>query len=235
MNMGPEEAKSFGDAFLPLVKDSPHRWALFPTYVTLHQAISSFQGSSIQVGAQNSYFEPKGAFTGEISSQLLKEVGCTLALVGHSERRQYFGETDESCAKKVAALQALSLEPMLCIGETKQERENNQTKQVLEKQLKAGLQTADLSKPLSIAYEPVWAIGTGLVATPEMVAEAHKTIRIVLNDLKGSFCPLPILYGGSVKPENCKDLSSIDDVDGFLVGGASLDPKSFAKIGEMSV
>jgi triosephosphate isomerase (TIM) len=186
-------------------------------------------------GAQNCYFENKGAFTGETSPEVAKELGCTYVLVGHSERRQIFGETDELLAKKVAVVQRLGMTPMLCIGELLEQRESGQTYSIVRNQLQKGLASVDFEKPLTVAYEPVWAIGTGKVATPAQVKETQGQIRSILYELGGkAHEETPILYGGSVKPDNAEELARLKDVDGFLVGGASLDPDTFGKIMNVS-
>ncbi|MBU6376009.1 MAG: triose-phosphate isomerase [Bdellovibrionales bacterium] len=204
----------------------------------------------LQVGAQNAHFEASGAFTGELSGPLLKEIGVNLALVGHSERRQYFGETDESAGKRTASLLSQGFEVILCVGENRSERKTGRTKAVLSKQLTEAFQAAqswmtsrglELTPThwarLAIAYEPVWAIGTGLTASPEQAQDAHLFIRTWLEkSAKTAGFPLPpaqttaILYGGSVTPDNFSGLLACPDVDGGLVGGASLKPESFLKL-----
>jgi triosephosphate isomerase len=212
----------------------------------------------LQVGAQNAHFETSGAFTGEISGALLREIGISLALVGHSERRQYFGETDESAGRRMASLLQLGLEVIFCIGETRAEREAGQTEAVLDRQLRAAFRAAEAWTKakggtitpshwarLTLAYEPVWAIGTGLTATPDQAQEAHHFIRQWLRDQShegsgttqehGNLAVPPaettaILYGGSVTPENFAGLLACADVDGGLVGGASLKAESFLKL-----
>lgn len=188
---------------------------------------------SISTGVQNIYWEEKGAFTGELSAQMVKESGAKYVLVGHSERRHVFGETDEECAKKCAAAEAHGLLPMLCVGEKLEEREAGITKDVVLRQLKAGLSMLkDPSTSITaIAYEPVWAIGTGKNATPEDAAEIHQVIRQWLKENFGAHGEqVSILYGGSVKPENARELLDAKDVDGLLVGGASLDVSSWLSI-----
>lgn len=201
----------------------------FPQTVSLEAAATALAHSKISWGAQNSYFEAKGAFTGEISAQAVKDMGGKYILLGHSERRTLFHETDELIAKKLKLVQSLDLIPMLCIGETLAEREAGKTKSILEKQLKGSLALVDKKKHLMVAYEPVWAIGTGKVASIAQVKEAHEDVRNILNEL-GFSNKTPILYGGSVKPDNAKELISIPSVDGFLVGGASLEVESFLTI-----
>jgi triosephosphate isomerase (TIM) len=187
--------------------------------------------SYFQWGGQNCHYEKSGAFTGENSAETLKKLGAGWVLVGHSERRTLFGETDEVIAKKVKTAQDFDLTPMLCLGETLAERDAKKTNAVIERQLNEGLKLANPEKPVAIAYEPVWAIGTGRVATPDQVVEAHKVLRQVLRKLWPKQADLtPILYGGSVTAQNCAELAAIEDVDGFLVGGASLTPESFSAI-----
>lgn len=236
MNMGPKEADSFLSQFLTLVDPNAHQdWVLFPPYVTLPSVASKLKNNFIKLGAQNCHFESKGAFTGEISLNMLKEVGCHYVLVGHSERRQLFGETDLTCAQKIKSIEEASLIPMLCVGETQSERDEKKTNEVLKKQVVEGLKHWTKSSTLTLAYEPVWAIGTGKVATPPMVEEAHAVIRRLLSELSSPSLAgeIRILYGGSVKPDNKAELALLPNVDGFLVGGASLEPKSFAQIGQL--
>lgn len=234
MHHGPREAAAFLAEFLPLISPDVHReWILFPPAVSLATLQKHLNQSFVSYGAQNCYFESKGAFTGETSPPMLKELGCRYALVGHSERRQYFGETDESCAKKVKALCESEIIPLLCVGETQKQRDEGQTQKILEKQINEGLKHWNSSFPLVVAYEPVWAIGTGKVATPPMAEEAHVYVRRILALLCGAqrAAQVQILYGGSVKPENSRELAALPNIDGFLVGGASLVPKTFAQIG----
>jgi len=207
---------------------------VFPPYTSLDIVIKSAGNSNISVGAQNLYFEEKGAFTGEVSPAMVKDVGCSHVLIGHSERRQYFGEADQTVNKKIFAALKAGLLPIVCIGETLEERESNKTFDVIGKQIKEGL--AGLSKDqmlkLVIAYEPVWAIGTGKTATPDQAQEVHAFIRKELGKMfdKDVADKTRILYGGSVKPENVKDLMAQKDIDGGLVGGASLKADSFTKL-----
>jgi triosephosphate isomerase (TIM) len=242
MHMGPKEARAFLDEFTKIVSPSGSaQWVLFPPSITIPSLADALKGSFIKYGAQNVHWESKGAFTGEISPGMLKELGCTYALVGHSERRQLFGETDEMCAKKIKALSDAGVIPMYCVGETQKERDGGMTNDVLKRQLNEGLKTWDPSSPLVIAYEPVWAIGTGKVATPPMAEEAHVEIRRILKDFIARTgtgnamrsAELQILYGGSVKPDNSRELIAFPNIDGFLVGGASLVAKSFAEIGRL--
>lgn len=231
----PAEAKAFVEAFLPLVVDHDRdEIALFPSPVLLPGVIEAAKGSNVAVGAQNIYFAEEGAFTGETSVLQLKGAGGTHTLIGHSERRQYFGETDEIVNKKLHTALKHGIVPIVCIGEVLEEREAGKTADVLKTQIEGAFAriTSEAAAPIVIAYEPVWAIGTGKTATPEMAAEAHSIIRTEVNDLLGAkiAAGMRILYGGSVKPENATALISQDEIDGALVGGASLKPESFAAI-----
>lgn len=205
-----------------------------PPYTALGSAINALKGSNIAVGAQNLYFEEKGAFTGEIAPNMVKDIGCSHVIIGHSERRQFFGETDQSVNKKIFAALKVELTPIVCVGESLAERESNRTFKVIEKQIKdglAGLTNEQMIKCV-IAYEPVWAIGTGKTATPEQAEEVHVFIRKEIEKLFGKDVAdsIRILYGGSVKPDNIKELMSKGNIDGALVGGASLKADSFASI-----
>ncbi len=198
----------------------------FPSAMSVEAALESTKGSGIGIGIQNTHPKAEGAFTGENSSAAAKAMGCTFVLIGHSERRSLFHE-NEVLAEKVQFVQSLGLKAMFCVGETLSQREQNQTEKVLAEQLETGLAKAN-SENLIIAYEPVWAIGTGKTASAEQAEDAHKFISQWLE--KKNFKNLPILYGGSVKPENAAELISQNHISGFLVGGASLDPESFKKI-----
>lgn len=205
-----------------------------PPFTSIVAVALALRGSGIGLAGQNVHFESEGAFTGEVSASMLKDAGCTHVIVGHSERRQYFGETDEGVARKTAATLAQDLTPIVCVGETLAEREGNRTVEVVERQVDralTGLSSAALSRTL-VAYEPVWAIGTGKVATPEQAQEVHAFIRgrVAASHGAQTAAGLRILYGGSVKPENIGSLMSQEDVDGALVGGASLTSDSFLKI-----
>ena len=209
-----------------------------PTAPALHAVAAALDGSAIGVAAQNMHWEREGAFTGEVSAWMVREAGAGWVIIGHSERRTLFGETDESVNRKVHAALTATLIPIVCIGETLQEREANQTLQVLDRQIKAGLDgvTGGALAAMVVAYEPVWAIGTGRTATPEQAQDAHAHIRARLTQWFGpdaaSRCR--VLYGGSVKADNTAALMAKPDVDGALVGGASLDADSFVKIIERS-
>ncbi len=205
-----------------------------PTYTALAPVADKLEDSPLIIGAQNLFWEKEGAYTGEISAEMIVSAGCKCVIIGHSERRQYFNETDETVNKKLKAAISARLIPVMCVGETEAEREAEKTFSVLDKQVKKGLEglpSEDL-KSLIIAYEPVWAIGTGKTATSEQAQEVHKYLR---NQLESIFDTafansIRILYGGSVKPDNVAELMAMEDIDGALVGGASLDPETFNKI-----
>ena len=206
---------------------------LCPTFTALYAVSNEVKGSNINIGAQNLFWEAKGAFTGEISPAMVKDAGCSYVLVGHSERRQYFGETNETVNKKTKAALANGLVPAVCIGETLKEREDGVTFKVIEKQIKEGLTglAPEQSALVVIAYEPVWAIGTGKTATPDQAQEVHAFIRKVYAQMyKDAVDTVRILYGGSVNPDNVSDLMNKPDIDGGLVGGASLEAESFIKL-----
>ncbi len=226
------ETRAFIYAFKQSLTDAADREVvLCVPYTDLWAAAEALKGTAIALGAQNVHWETQGAFTGEISVGMLKEIGCHYAIVGHSERRQYFGETDTTVHKRTLAALAGGITPIACIGETLKEREESQTYSVLERQIKEGLKALSNPKGIVIAYEPVWAIGTGKTATPAMAQEAHAFIRKQFEKLYGDAAQsLRILYGGSVKPDNMAQLLAQPDIDGALVGGASLEADSFAKI-----
>ena len=235
MYKNPSQTKDFFHSFLPLVSDhNRDEIVVCPPFIDLHAAIESVKGSKIAVGAQNVYWKDEGAFTGEVSSPMLAAIGCTHVIIGHSERRQYFGETDDTVNLKLKAALEHALTPIVCVGEVLEEREAGLTEDVLRRQCMRAFSSISAKKAakLVVAYEPVWAIGTGKTATPEMASDAHVLIRgeaaKAFGDEFGA--SLRILYGGSVKPENAKALMSQEEIDGALVGGASLDAKSFAAI-----
>lgn len=205
-----------------------------PPFTALEAAARTLHGSPIRLSAQNLHAETHGAFTGEVSGPMLKAVGCQYVIIGHSERRQYYGETDEQIAQKVKAAQRDGLKPIICVGETLAERERGDMFTVISRQIRAGLagQTAQAIATLVLAYEPIWAIGTGKTASPEQAQEVHATIRQTLDELAGqsSAAAVRIVYGGSVKPDNVDGLLAQPDIDGVLVGGASLQADSFARI-----
>ncbi len=218
MYKGPAETAAFCTALRELDLDDAVDVVVCPPFVSLAIAVQLLAGTEIAVAAQNVHWEAEGAFTGEISAAMLRELGVYGAIVGHSERRQHFGETDETVARRAHAALAAGLFVIACVGETEPEREAGQTEDVLRRQVSV----LERDENLVVAYEPVWAIGTGKTATPEMAQEAHAFVKSLLD--------APVLYGGSVKPENARDLLAQPDVDGALVGGASLDVESFAAI-----
>ena len=231
----PAEAQAFVDAFLPLVAGHMRDdIALFPSPVLLPTVVEAARGSNVAVGAQNIHFAEEGAYTGETSIGQLMAVGGTLTLIGHSERRQYFAETDEIVNKKLHTALKHGVIPIVCVGEVLEERECGQTELVCRTQIRAALAGVShhAAAPIVIAYEPVWAIGTGKTATPEIAAEAHQIIRDEVAKVLGEHVAssIRILYGGSVKPDNATALMSQPEIDGALVGGASLKPESFTSI-----
>jgi triosephosphate isomerase len=217
---GPAEAAEFCRALKARLGEPPVAAAVFPPFVSLAAAVEALADSSIAVGAQNVHWAETGAFTGEVSAAMLREVGAYSAIVGHSERRQYFGETDETVARRAEAALAAGLDVIACVGELEAEREAGETEAVLRRQVSVLPQ----DERLVVAYEPVWAIGTGRTATPELAQEAHAFIKNLLD--------VPVLYGGSVKADNAAELLAQPAVDGALVGGASLEVESFAAICE---
>ena len=231
----PDQTRAFFRDFLPLVSGHERdEIAVCPPFVDLPAAVESAQGSNVAIGAQNMYREKEGAFTGEISPGMLLAVGCTHVIIGHSERRQFFAETDDMVNLKLKAALEAGLTPIVCVGEVLEEREAGLTEDVLRRQCLRAFHAISGKKAgkLVIAYEPVWAIGTGKTATPQLASEAHQLIRSEAGKALGEelAANLRILYGGSVKPENAGALMSEQEIDGALVGGASLDPKSFAAI-----
>ena len=231
----PEQTAAFFREFLPLVAGHTRdEIVVCPPYVDLHTAVAAAGGSNVAVGAQNMHWEKEGAFTGEISAGMLTNLAVTHVIIGHSERRQYFNETDDTVNRKLEVALENGLTPIVCVGEVLEEREAGLTEDVLRRQcLRAfnGISTRKAAK-LVVAYEPVWAIGTGKTATPQMAADAHMVIRHEAGEAFGDeFAQnLRILYGGSVKADNASVLMGESEIDGALVGGASLDPVSFSKI-----
>lgn len=229
------EAKAFAEEFSKLYKDTDVRVAICAPFTQLVALKEAFAGTNVKLGAQNVHFEDEGAFTGEISVKMLKEIGVDYCIIGHSERREYFAETDETVNLKLKKLFSSSeIIPILCVGENLSEREAGNAFDVVEGQLKAdleGIDKADVSK-LVIAYEPIWAIGTGKTATPEQAGEMCAHIRNIVEKLNDEdTCDSVIIqYGGSVKPENASEIMNMDEIDGALVGGASLDASKFIKI-----
>lgn len=228
MNHGIKETEEFFKNYKP---SSDHTIVIFPPYIALAKAVECTKNTEIEIGAQSSHGSPRGAFTGEISGPMLKEIGVNWVLLGHSERRQFFGEKNASVKARAEGLLKQGFYLMICIGENKTEREEGKTSAVLEKQIQESLSAEILdSGNVCIAYEPVWAIGTGLNATPAQAEEAHQMIRAHLKKHFGLGEKISILYGGSVTPENSKDLMACSNVDGLLVGGSSLDPNKFGAI-----
>lgn len=229
------ETKAFFAAFLPVIGDATHcDVVIAPPYSSIAAAVEATKGSRVAIAGQNSHWQKEGAFTGEVSGPMLVEAGCTHVIVGHSERRQYCGETDDIVAQKSRAALAVGLTPIICLGEIFTERETGKTAEVLSQQFIGGpgaLTHEEFSRIL-LAYEPVWAIGTGRTATPEIAAAAHRFLRQCVRDQFSAEAAtsVRILYGGSVKPENVQGLMAQAELDGALVGGASLDAKSFATI-----
>ena len=229
------ETRAFIEKFKPLVERASHcEIVLCPPFTSLAAAAEAARGSNLAVGAQDMHWEKKGAFTGEGTAAMLLEAGCRYVILGHSERRELFHETDELVSRKLAAALEAGLTPIVCVGEKLEEREAAATEQVLARQFAgacSALTAAQFSR-IIIAYEPVWAIGTGRTATPEMAAETHRVLRRLAEERFGTQAAqeLRILYGGSVKPDNIKGLMAQQEIDGALVGGASLEPDSFAAI-----
>ena len=231
----PDQAKDFFHNFLPLVHGHDRdEIVVCPTYLALDVAVHAAKGSNVAVGAQNLNWQNEGAYTGEICASMLVAVGVTHVVIGHSERRQYFGETDDTVNLKLKAALEAGLIPIVCVGEVLQEREANLTDDVLRRQCTRAFHKISAKKAhhMVVAYEPVWAIGTGKTATPEIAADAHAIIRgETARSFGDDFAEnLRILYGGSVKPDNANALMTTEGIDGALVGGASLNPKSFAAI-----
>lgn len=230
-----QEAVAFVKELRAMVKDIHDvEVVVAPPFTALHSAVEAAHGSTVGIAGQNLHWEREGAFTGEVSAGMLKAAGAEYVIVGHSERRRLFGDTDQTVNRKLIAALGAQLTPIVCIGETLEERDASQTLDVLDRQIKQGLDgvTGDQIASLVIAYEPVWAIGTGRNATPAQAGEAHAHIRARLRQWFGGNAAdqCHILYGGSVKPDNIRELASIEDVDGALVGGASLEVKSFFEI-----
>lgn len=233
MNKSPVDVEMFMKNFPTLVKDSDAEVVLCVPYVDLKTAIDLASGTNVKIGAQNMHYEEKGAFTGEISPKMLKDIGVEYVIVGHSERREYYNETDESVNRKLKAAFQYGLKPILCVGETLSQREEGITKNFVTTQVEKALEglTNEQVSSMIIAYEPIWAIGTGKTASKEDANEVCGWIREKVRELYGDVANAIIIqYGGSVKSSNAKDLFGMSDIDGGLVGGASLDPEEFAKI-----
>jgi triosephosphate isomerase (TIM) len=234
MNKTVAEAAEFVDALLPRIAATRCDVVICPSFLALNEVVERRRGTAVRVAAQNMHEEESGAFTGEVSAPMLVELDVEAVILGHSERRRYFGETDAALARKVPAALVADLEPILCVGESEAARDAGETEEVLERQLQAGLAGVESThlERVVVAYEPIWAIGSGRTATPEIAQEACAFIRDVLRARGASADAVRILYGGSVKAANAAELLSKPDVDGALVGGAGLDPAEFAGIVE---
>ncbi len=234
MNMLPNEAIEYIQAFEPMVKNSKAEIILCVPYTDLFYCLLNAQGTNIKIGAQNMHFAETGAYTGEVSGKMLKAIGVEYVIIGHSERRQYYGETDESVNKKIKAAFEYELKPIVCVGETLEEREAGKTEEIITTQTKLALDglSKEQVKNTIIAYEPIWAIGTGKTATSEDANNSIKAIREEIKRIYGEEVSSEVIiqYGGSVKSSNAKELFSTSDIDGGLVGGASLKPEEFSKI-----
>ena len=234
MNMLPNEAIEFIEAFSPLVKDTKNEVILCVPFTDLFYCLMNAQGTNIKIGAQNMHFEDSGAYTGEVSGKMLKSIGVEYVIIGHSERREYFNETDETVNKKIKKAFEVGLKPIVCVGEKLEQREEGIAEEIVTGQIKLDLEglTNEQVKNTIIAYEPIWAIGTGKTATSEDANNMIKTIRKQIADLFGNDIAEEVIiqYGGSVKSSNAKELFTTTDIDGGLVGGASLKPEEFSKI-----
>ena len=234
MNKLPNEAIDFIDRLTPLVKNTENEVIVCVPYTDLFYALLTAQNTNIKIGAQNMHFEEKGAYTGEVSASMLKSIGVEYVIIGHSERRQYFNETDETVNKKVKSAFEHGLNPIVCVGETLEQRESGKAEEIITMQAQKALDglKEEQVKNTIIAYEPIWAIGTGKTATSEDANNAIKAIRDKICQIYGQNVGKSVIiqYGGSVKSTNCKELFTTSDIDGGLVGGASLDPEEFAKI-----
>ena len=234
MNMLPNETIQFIEDLAPLVKDTDNEVILCVPYTDLFYALLTAQNTNIKIGAQNMHFEESGAYTGEVSGKMLKSINVEYVIIGHSERRQYFNETDESVNKKVKAAFENGLKPIVCVGETLEQREAGKVEEIITNQTKLALEglTNEQVENTIIAYEPIWAIGTGKTATKEDANDAVKAIRNKIAEIYGQNVAdrVIIQYGGSVKSSNAKELFSMSDIDGALVGGASLKSEEFSKI-----
>jgi len=234
MNMLPNEAIDYIQAFEPLVKDANAEVVLCVPYTDLFYCLMNVQGTNIKIGAQNMHFAETGAYTGEVSGKMLKSIGVEYVIIGHSERRQYYNETDESVNKKLKAAFENELKPIVCVGETLEEREAGKTEEIITTQTRLALDglTPEQVKNTIVAYEPIWAIGTGKTATSEDANNSIKSIRAEIRKIYGEEVAENVIiqYGGSVKSSNAKELFSTSDIDGGLVGGASLKPDEFSKI-----
>ncbi len=234
MNKTPEEAKKFMSEFIPLVENSKNEVIICAPFLDLKCLAKHTKGTNVKIGAQNMHWEETGAYTGEISGSMLKSIGVEYVIIGHSERRQYFAETDETVNKKIKSALENELKPILCVGESLQEKEAGITNKVITNQTRLALEglSSGQVENIIIAYEPIWAIGTGKTATSQDANNSIKEIRDEICKIYGQTIAQRVIiqYGGSVKPENSKELFSTSDIDGALVGGASLKPEDFAKI-----
>ena len=234
MNMLPNEAIAFIEEFIPLVKDTENEVVLCVPYTDLFYCLMNAQGTNIKIGAQNMHFAETGAYTGEVSAKMLKSIGVEYVIIGHSERRAYYGETDETVNKKIKAAFENELKPIVCVGESLEEREAGKTEEIITTQTRLALDglTPEQVKNTIVAYEPIWAIGTGKTATSEDANNSIKSIRAEIRKIYGEEVAENVIiqYGGSVKSSNAKELFSTSDIDGGLVGGASLKPDEFSKI-----
>ena len=234
MNMLPNEAIEFIEKLTPLVKNTENEVILCVPYTDLFYCLMNVQGTNIKIGAQNMHWDEKGAYTGEISGKMLKSIGVEYVIIGHSERRQYFAETDETVNKKIKAAFENGLKPIVCVGETLEQRENDETVKIITDQIQKALDglTKEQVEKTIIAYEPIWAIGTGKTATKEEANEAIKEIRNKIKEIYGEEVANKVIiqYGGSVKSSNAKEIFEMSDIDGGLIGGASLKPEEFEKI-----
>ena len=234
MNKTGKEAVAFAEEFKTLYKDTDVRAAICAPFTDLSLLVKAFKGTGIGVGAQNCHFEESGAFTGEVSVAMLEEIGVDYCIIGHSERREYNNETDETCNRKLKKLFTTSIIPILCVGEKLEERDAGKEKEIVEAQVRKDLDglTGQQVKELVIAYEPIWAIGTGRTATPAQANEMCGHIRQVVSEMydDDTACALVIQYGGSMKPANATELMNMEEIDGGLIGGASLSPKDFMAI-----
>ena len=234
MNMLPNEAIEYIQAFEPMVKDAEAEVILCVPYTDLFYCLMNAQGTNIKIGAQNMHFAENGAYTGEISPKMLKSIGVEYVIIGHSERRAYYGETDETVNKKIKAAFENELKPIVCVGETLEEREAGKTEDIITNQTRLALEglSNEQVKGTIIAYEPIWAIGTGKTATSEDANNSIKSIRAEIAKIYGKDVAEEVIiqYGGSVKSSNAKELFTTSDIDGGLVGGASLKPEEFSKI-----
>ena len=234
MNMLPNEAIEYIQSFEPLVKDTQNEVILCVPYIDLFYCLMNTQGTNIKIGAQNMHFAENGAYTGEISPKMLKAIGVEYVIIGHSERRAYYAETDESVNKKVKSAFEYNLKPIVCVGESLEQREAGEAEKIITNQTRLALEglSKEQVKSTIIAYEPIWAIGTGKTATSEDANNAIKAIRQEISKIYGNEVSEEVIiqYGGSVKSSNAKELFNTSDIDGGLVGGASLKPDEFAKI-----